>query len=79
MGDTVAENQNNTYTHTVNLIDRRSETTGINIPGLTLTQSKSDRGEVINSISTIDKSGIIGNGLYDYNDYGIFSRYQTWY
>lgn len=64
IGDNVVENPNNTYTHNISLIDRRSETTGINLPGLTLTQSKSERGGIVRSIHTIDKTGYIGNHFY---------------
>lgn len=68
MGDSITENQNGTYTHTIQLIDRRSETTGINLPGMSLTQSKSEQGDFIRSISTINKSNAIGNYYYNGND-----------
>ena len=61
MGDSVTENPNGTFTHNIQLIDRRSETTGINLPGLTLTQSKSEQGSFVRSIHGINKSGYIGN------------------
>ena len=38
MADTVTNKMNDTYAHDIALIDRRSELTGINLPGLTLTQ-----------------------------------------
>ena len=31
MGDSITENPNGTFTHNIQLIDRRSETTGINL------------------------------------------------
>jgi len=68
MSDIVSENQNGTYSHTVQLIDRRSETTGINLPGLALTQSKSIQGNHIKSVMTIPKTDTIGNSFYDASD-----------
>ena len=36
MGDSIIENPNGTFTHNIQLIDRRSETTGINLPRFNL-------------------------------------------
>jgi len=65
MADSMVANPNGTFTHNVQLIDRRSETTGINIPGLTLTQSKSEQGSFIRSIHSINRSNYIGNYWYN--------------
>lgn len=76
MADSLTENQNGTFTHTVQLIDRRSETTGINLPGQTLTQSKSQQGNFVRSISSISKAGQIGNYFYNAGD-TTFNKSET--
>lgn len=54
MSDTVTNKLNDTYAHDIALIDRRSELTGINLPGLTLTQRSFVSTEKVRASATIE-------------------------
>ena len=72
MGDTVKDNLNDTYTHSINLIDRRSETTGFNLPALTLTQPKSVAGKNHQAIYGLNETGYSDTPFYHSNTGGAF-------
>ena len=54
MSDTVTNKMNDTYAHDLALIDRRSELTGINLPGLTSTQRSFVSTEKVRASATIE-------------------------
>ena len=54
MSDNVIDNLNNTYTHEIGLIDRRSELTGINLPNLSLTQESFVSNEKVRAVLKSD-------------------------
>ena len=71
MSDNVIDNLNNTYTHEIGLIDRRSELTGINLPNLSLTQESFVSNEKVRASATIYNDGSLSDARIERKSLGV--------
>ena len=67
MADTVTDKLNNTYSHDIALLDRRSELTGITLPDISLTQKSFVSNEVVRAyVASIDEDKInVSSGIIE--------------